>query len=313
MDYIKLFETSAEFYNQESQLKKPYVCLTEDDGVLHYARDPRNVIIMDSETNPAVLAICYAQGWCASPDRMTQAEAAAVTNIAQVFRNAQISDFKEFQYFTGVTSIVGDAFQGCTTKSLYMPDSITSLGNFRQLSSLQDLKLSNNLVSLPSYFLIPCALHIPRNLQNMPYGNNQSNFTYVDITIDPDNEHFQLQDGDLYNIDTTPVIKGLIYNSAEVTVKAGTTNLPARFMEDNKVVTKIDLPASLTSINERFGRNTSNLKTVICRATIPPTLDSAYLLQGVTLTSIQVPAASVDTYKATAPWSTYASIIEAIQ
>lgn len=313
MDYIKLFETTADFESEKSQLKRPYVCLTKDNFKLHYARDPRNIVIMTSETNAPVLAICYAQGWCASPDKMTQAEAEAVTSIGNAFKASQITNFKEFEYFTGVTSIGGDAFLNCTTTTLYMPDSITSLGNFRGLGSLQDLKLSNNLISLPSYFSIPCALHIPKKLQDKPYDTVNTNYTFVEITIDPENVHFQLVDGVLYNIDSTPVVKGLVYNSSEVVVKAGTASLPSRFMEGNNVVTKVDLPDSVTNIGIRFGRSASNLKTVICRATTPPTLGTDYLLQNVTLTSIQVPAASVDTYKTTAPWSTYASIIEAIQ
>lgn len=309
MDYIKLFLTTEEFESEKPQLKRPYVCLTQDDGKLHYARDPRNVVIMTSETNASVLAICYAQGWCASPDKMTQAEAEAVTNIGNAFKNSQIGSFTEFKYFTGVTSIGGDAFQGSTCTKLHMPDSVTTLGNFRGLPSLTELLLSNNLLGLPQYFQIVCPLNIPKKLQTMYYGGNAQK-VYVGITIDPDNTHFTLSDGILY--DENLVIKGQVFNSAEITIKDGVTNIPQSLAYENTIVRKITIPSSVTTIESVFCRYATNLKTIIVHAATPPQLDTGLLLQGVTLTSIQVPSASVNTYKATAPWSTYASIIQAI-
>ena len=50
--------------------------------------------------------------------------------------------------------------------------------------------------------------------------------------------------------------------------------------------------------------------TLICRATTPPVLSNQAFYN---LVSIQVPAESVDTYKAASSWSNYSSIITAIQ
>lgn len=88
-------------------------------------------IIMTSASNPEVLAVCYAQGWCASPDYMTKREAEAVTDIGTAFQsNTSITHFEELQYFSATTSLVANAFNGCTAlSSLVLPTSVTSLGS----------------------------------------------------------------------------------------------------------------------------------------------------------------------------------------
>ena len=83
-------------------------------GTGDFVLGPDVVTIMTTETNPEVLAVCYAQGWCASPDKMTSLEAAAVTDIGTVFSfNTSITHFEELEYF-GVTSYADNAFKGCT-------------------------------------------------------------------------------------------------------------------------------------------------------------------------------------------------------
>ena len=87
--------------------------------------------IMTIETNPEVLAICYAQGWCANDKYMTASEAAAVTSIGTVFyNNKNIKHFEEFEYFTSVTSIANNGIRNCTNlKTLVIPINVTSIGN----------------------------------------------------------------------------------------------------------------------------------------------------------------------------------------
>ncbi len=72
-------------------------------------------VIMTKTSNPKVLAICYAQGWCANPSYMTDVEAAMVTNIGTAFDDTTLrvldSDgnptitFNEFVHFINVPSV----------------------------------------------------------------------------------------------------------------------------------------------------------------------------------------------------------------
>ena len=97
-------------------------------------------IIMTTTTNPEVLAVCYAQGWCASPDFMLKSEAAAVADIGTTFRsNTTVRTFNEFRYFTSVTSLVQRAFQNAVLTEITLPSTITSLNfyAFRYCTQMQ--------------------------------------------------------------------------------------------------------------------------------------------------------------------------------
>ena len=78
-----------------------------------------------------VKALCVAN-WDTNGDgELSYAEAAAVTELGQVFRgHLQITSFEELQFFTGLTSISDDAFNGCRnlSGSLHIPNSVTSIG-----------------------------------------------------------------------------------------------------------------------------------------------------------------------------------------
>lgn len=59
-------------------------------------------------------------------------------------------------------------------------------------------------------------------------------------------------------------------------------------------------------------QNCTSLTSITCLATTPPTLDTYYAFYNTNDGPIYVPAASVETYKATRGWKTYSSRIQAI-
>lgn len=72
-------------------------------------------------------------------------------------------------------------------------------------------------------------------------------------------------------------------------------------------ITQIDLPNTISSIDQDAFRNTSNLKDFYCRATTPPTLGTnVFYSSGVQ--NIYVPKESVDAYKSAPNWSAYAIV-----
>lgn len=204
--------------------------------------------------NAAVMRICYAHGLSALADRMTMAEAAAVT-AAQISTGsftifspygdadaANILSFNEFQYFTGVTSVQASAFRGTSQMaSLTLPSSVTSTGQnaFIECHSLTALTLNEGLTSFNGVGSVTAA------------------------------------------------------------------NVPQR-------LTELTLPSSVTTLAINALRN-SKIVTLTCLATTPPTATAAYCLKPMTsLTSIKVPSASVEVYKAAAGWSQHATKITAI-
>lgn len=72
-----------------------------------------------------------------------------------------------------------------------------------------------------------------------------------------------------------------------------------------------ELPESLTTIQSHVFYHCGKLKTIVCHAVTPPTI-SGKPFQEAPVAVIQVPAESVETYKAASGWSSYANIISAI-
>ena len=97
-----------------------------------------------------------------------------------------------------------------------------------------------------------------------------------------------------------------------VVLPDGLTSIKSYAFLSCSALTSITLPASLTSIGFRAFRYCTSLKTVTCLAATPPGLGTEDFANCDALTAIQVPAASVDDYKAAQYWNYYADIIVAI-
>ena len=75
-------------------------------------------------------------------------------------------------------------------------------------------------------------------------------------------------------------------------------------------LSSVNLPDTLTVIDNYAFKDCASLKAIIVRATTPPTLGTDALPTGIE--HIYVPAAAVATYQAASGWSAYASIITAL-
>ena len=92
MKYLKLFKTDVDYQNyiESDDCIKPNVSYAQDTDNLYYnPRIDENPIILTHESNPAVLDICYYQGWAASPDEMHKSEAEKVTDVSDMLIQTQ--------------------------------------------------------------------------------------------------------------------------------------------------------------------------------------------------------------------------------
>ena len=93
---------------------------------LCFAQD--NITFVDAN----VKALCVAN-WDTNGDgELSYAEAATVTSLGEVFKNNNtITSFSELQYFTGLSSIGGSSFSGCSSlTTITIPNSVTSIEAF---------------------------------------------------------------------------------------------------------------------------------------------------------------------------------------
>lgn len=108
-----------------------------------YWKEFKEIVEMPNPTSPIinfvdanVKALCVAN-WDTNGDgELSEAEAAAVTDLGEVFCfNKTITSFDELSYFTNLKSISKKAFTNCSNlASVTLPDNITSIGEMAFLS-----------------------------------------------------------------------------------------------------------------------------------------------------------------------------------
>jgi len=108
----------------------------------------------------AVKALCVAN-WDTNGDgELSEAEAAAVTDLGKVFTSRLIKSFNELQYFTGLTSIGDYAFSGCSfLTSITIPESVTRIGNyaFEHCHRLTSITIPESVTSIGSSAFYNCS------------------------------------------------------------------------------------------------------------------------------------------------------------
>ena len=107
-----------------------------------------------------VKALCVAN-WDTSGDgELSEAEAADVKDLGQVFTdNQDITSFNELQYFTGLTEIGDEAFKGCQNlTSVTLPEGLKSIGGstFRW-AGLTSIKFPHSLIDIWGHAFQDCA------------------------------------------------------------------------------------------------------------------------------------------------------------
>lgn len=76
------------------------------------------------------------------------------------------------------------------------------------------------------------------------------------------------------------------------------------------LLNKVELPETITAINQQAFAYCKALKVVVCKAVTPPVIHTQAFMVASAIEAIYVPDASVDAYKAATNWATYAAQIK---
>ena len=278
MKYLKYFKTDADYQNyfKSDDFVTPNVSYVEDTNIVYY--NPYD-LIMTSESNPEVMKVCYNQGWAASPSEMHASEAAKVTSIGTAFESLGNGDsasgdsgsnisftfsFDEFKYFTGVTSIVKDAFYGSNIVSITIPDSVTSIGGraFYNCSSLTSITIPDSVTSIGGDAFSNCdSLPVENNLR---YAD-----TYLDGAVDRSLSTYTIKKGTKW-IGESAFIR--CSNLTSITIPDSVTSIGEYAFDNCSSLTSITISDSVTSIGEYVFNGCSNLNEIICFATTAPSI-----------------------------------------
>ena len=136
------------------------------DSVCSFYAHPTTIMANFCSNNPItfadanVKALCVAN-WDTNGDgELSYVEAAAVTNLGQVFRNkSTITSFNELQYFINLTSIGASAFYNCTSlTSVEIPNSVTSIEGsaFSSCTNLESVIIGRSVASIGNNAFARC-------------------------------------------------------------------------------------------------------------------------------------------------------------
>ena len=199
-------------------------------------------------TDAKVKALCVAN-WDTNGDgELSEAEAAAVTDLGTVFYgNKEISSFNELQYFTGLTSIGEEAFRNCSKlTSITIPGSVTSIGEyaFYNCSGLASINIPDGVTSIGQAAFRNCS---GLTSVNIPEG-------------------------------VTSIAQATFYGCSSLTsidIPEGVTSIGERAFYGCSSLTSVTIPKGVTSIGNYAFYNCSGLKSVTSLATTPPALGSS--------------------------------------
>lgn len=151
MKYLKKYATEADYSAEKISIPTPNVVYVAETNKLYYNPEVGDIYAFTQESNPELMAFCYAQGWAAIPEAITYEECTAVTDIGTLFQNnTVITDLTDLKWFTGLASITHDAFYRMTAvTAIKIPEGVTTIGRgaFYGTSALKTVDCPSTITS----------------------------------------------------------------------------------------------------------------------------------------------------------------------
>ena len=230
-----------------------------------------------------VKTICVANWDTDGDGELSEGEAAAVTDLGQVFKNnTQITSFEELHFFTGLTSIGTEAFYGCTNLStVTMPNSITSIGNlaFWSCRKITSISIPNSVTVIEDYAFNRCSgltsIAIPESVTSIGKGaflscdnlasfNIPNSVTYIGYAAFGFTAWYDNQpDGLLYIGDFLYGYKGVMSENSIIEIKEGTKRIVDMAFYECNNISSISIPNGIIGIGEKAFEGCSGISSII--------------------------------------------------
>ena len=240
--------------------------------------NPETQIIKFQDENTKLICILH---WDEDEDgELSYEEAAAVTNLGTAFKDSRILSFTELKYFTSLTNIANDEFEGCVSlvkislpeqitiigenafsgctnlQKIVIPDSVTSIGKyaFNGCSGLTSVTIGNSVTSIGKYAFYGCTGELIVNC-NIP------SCSYSDDGAFCDSEFTKATIGD----GVTTIGKWAFYSCSSltsITIPDSVTSIEDCAFHSCGILTSITIPDSVTSIGGSTFYGCSSLASI---------------------------------------------------
>ena len=226
---------------------------------------------------------------------LDEEEAAVVTDLGELFKgNTDITMFNELSYFTGLTSISANVFQGCTNlKAITLPANVTSIGTnaFRNCSALTTINIPTNVAEIDEDAYIGCS-------------------ALTAITVATDNTVFDSRENS--NAIIVKKSNTLLIGCQNTVIPEDVEAIAANAFYGCTGLTALTIPASVTSIGSYAFRNCSNLTEVHVKNETPVKL-ATYTFTARRNAKLYVPEGCSDAYKDSDYWKDFMEIVEEME
>jgi hypothetical protein len=269
-----------------------------------------------------VKALCVANWDTDNDGELSYAEAAAVTDLGQVFKsNRTITSFNELQYFTGLTSIGNSAFLNCSSlTSVEIPNSVTSIGYwaFYYCTSLTSVEIPNSVTSIVSDAFYFCtgltSIEIPNSVTSI--GTNP--FTgcrgLEQIVVASDNAYFDSRENCNAIIKTST--NALVTGCKNTVIPNSVTSIGSSAFYNCTGLTSITIGNSISTIGSTAFYACNRLNSITVLAETPPSLyihpnnPSLYSFASVPQNiPVFVPCDALEDYQTASGWRDFTNFI----
>ena len=276
----------------------------EIDGIYYRIDDEQAIVISHPDKYSGYIVI---------PSTVNYGDGFPVTGISYAAFEG-CSDLQSVTIPSSVTSIGVWAFRWCNSlPSITIPSSVTSIGDgaFERCSSLTSITIPSSVTSIGLGVFSGCtsltSITIPSSVTSIDGGITSGCSSLTSIVVEEGNPQYDSRDNCNAIIDKG---ENMLIAGCKNTVIPSDVTFIGESAFRGMPLTSIVIPGSVTDILANAFAFCSALTDVYCLAeNVPSTSPRAFLGSSYETATLYVPAASVEKYKAAAPWKDFGNIV----